>query len=148
MDLFSPFHSVVLVKAAVIFLFIFFEVVYSLFWGSSSVTSYFSFVFLRSSFHPPGTVFFVTSFRSWVPFFFILSPIIILFLSVIVSMSSSPDSMYSASLGVDSGTISILLMMQSSSWSSFLFSFFVGFPVSPAYVIMGIMQADTTTTTQ
>ena len=107
------------------------------------MTSYFSFVFLRSSFHPPGTVFFVTSFRSWFPFFFILSPIIILFLSVIVSMSSSPDSMYSASLGVDSGTISILLVMRSSSWLSFLFSSLFGFLVSPAYVIMGIMQADT-----
>ena len=51
--------------------------------------------------------------------------------------------MYSASLGVDSGTISILLMMGSSSWFSFLFSSFVGFLVSPAYKIMGIMQADT-----
>ena len=80
---------------------------------------------------------------SWVPFFFILSPIIILYLSVIVSMSSGPDSIYSASLGVNSGTISILLMMRSSSWLSFLFSSFVGFLVSPAYVIMGIMQADT-----
>ena len=50
----------------------------------------------------------VISLRSWFSFFFNRSPIIILFLSVVVSISSSPDSIYSTSLGVDSGTISVL----------------------------------------
>ena len=43
--------------AAVILLSIIFLVVYSLFWRSSSMTSSFSFVILRSSLHPPGVVF-------------------------------------------------------------------------------------------
>ena len=55
----------------------------------------------------------------------------ILFLSSRVSMSSSPVSIYSASLGVDVGTIRILFMMLSSIWFSFFFSVLVGFLVSP-----------------
>ena len=52
--------------------------------------------------------------------FFSLSSFVILFLPSMVSMSSSPISIYSASLGVDVGAI--LFMMLSSTWL-FFFSF-------------------------
>ena len=56
--------------------------------------------FCRVSFHPHGVGFFASYFSRSLSFLFILSLIIILFLSVIRSLSSSPDFMYSASLGV------------------------------------------------
>ena len=54
----------------------------------------------------------------------------ILFLSSRVSMSISPVSIYSASLGLDVGIIKIFKML-SSIWVSFFFSVLVGFLVSP-----------------
>ena len=56
--------------------------------------------------------------------FFSGSSIIILFLSFIVSISSSPDSINSASLDVDSCTICILSTMRPNSWL-FFFCFFL-----------------------
>ena len=48
--------------------------------------------------------------------------------------------MYSASLGVDCGTMSILRIIFSCIWLIFLCSFFVVLIVSPPYVRIGCMQ--------
>ena len=61
---------------------------------------------------------------------------------MMVVMSSSPVSMYmySAYIGVDCGTMSILRIILSCIWLIFISSFFVVFIVSPPYVRIGCMQ--------
>ena len=57
-----------------------------------------------------------------------------------VAMSSSPVPMKSASISVDCGTMSILLIIFSCIWLIYLSSFFAVFIVSPQYVRIGCMQ--------
>ena len=67
-----------------------------------------------------------------------LFPMDILFLSSRVSMSNSPVSIYSASLGGDMGNITILFVILFSIWFSFFFCVLAGFLVSLSYVMIGI----------
>ena len=65
------------------------------------------------------------------------------FFVMMVVMSSSPVSMYSASIGVDCGTMSILRIIFSCIWLIFLCSFFVVFIVSPLDVLISDVGRDT-----
>ena len=60
-----------------------------------------------------------------------------------VDMSSSPVSMYSVSVGVDWGTISIRRMIFSCIRFSDFCSFLFIFQLSPPYVMMGWMHVST-----
>ena len=104
-----------------------------------------SFVFLFSmllvvSFQLPFSLLFITFVVMLLGCLSSRFSMFILFLVVIVVMSSSPDSVYKGPIGVDCGTMSILRITFSCIWFIILFSFLFSFHDSPPYVIIGCMQ--------
>ena len=119
---------------------LFFTVVFSPFMSLSSISSC-SFAFFVSSAHFDVVVLFVMSFFIlWLLPLVSLCSMSTLFFSLIASGSSNPVSMYSASLGVLCGTISILLMMLSMILLIFSCSVFPGFQISLLYAMVDSMQ--------
>ena len=91
-------------------------------------------------FQPPFALLFITFGVMLLGCFSGLFSMFILFLVVIVVMSSSPDSVYNGPIGVDCGTMSILRTMFSCIWFIILFSFLFSSHVSPPYVIIGCIH--------
>ena len=106
----------------------------------SSISSCY-FAFFVSSAHFDVVVLFVMSFFiRWLLPLVSLSSMSIRFFSLIASGSSNPVSMYSASLGVLCGTISILCMMLSMILLIFSCSVFPGFQILLPYAMVDAMQ--------
>ena len=101
------------------------------------------FILFVISFHPPFVWLFIIFATSLSGFFWILFSMFSLFFVVMVDMSSSPVSMYSVSVGVDWGTISIRRMIFSCIRFSDFCSFLFIFQLSPPYVMMGWMHVST-----